>query len=177
MRDEPSVWKGLVAGISAGLIGSLFMNIVQSGSNKLKRSTRGPGHGDSKSAPGQSSQRQGEPATVKAASDISRATLDRDLTPEEREVMDPVMHYALGAAAAAAYGVAVEFAPVARSGLGVPFGGVVWLLTDEVAVPALGWSKPPWRNPLSTHVFALGTHVIYGLTTELSRRRIREMLA
>ena len=51
-----------------------------------------------------------------------------------------------------------------------------WLVVDEGAVPILGLSKGPTQYPLSTHVYALASHFVYGLTTELVRRVVFKAL-
>jgi uncharacterized membrane protein YagU involved in acid resistance len=67
--------------------------------------------------------------------------------------------------------------PVARLGFGSVFGAAVWAVMDEVAVPALGFAKPALEYPLSTHAYALASHVVYGVTTEAVSRGIRALAA
>src|SRR5215831_9326800 len=52
----------------------------------------------------------------------------------------------------------------------------VWLIADEIIVPALGLSKPPTKYPLSTHASSIASHLVYGMTTEIVRREIRRAL-
>ena len=58
----------------------------------------------------------------------------------------------------------------------VPFGLAVWLLADELAMAALGLSQPPTRQDRVTHTYALVSHCVYGLTTEYTRRLVRQWL-
>jgi len=44
---------------------------------------------------------------------------------------------------------------------------------DEGAVPLLGLSKPPFDYPLSTHIYAMTSHFVFGVTTEIVRRAVR----
>ena len=44
---------------------------------------------------------------------------------------------------------------------------------DEIGVYAFGLSKPPTQYPISVHLYALASHLIYGLITELVRRTLR----
>ena len=78
--------------------------------------------------------------------------------------------YATGTTSGAVYGVAAELAPEA-AGAGLPFGTAVWLVVDEAAVPLLVWRKE--RVPLSTHVYALASHFVYGFSTEVVRSALR----
>jgi hypothetical protein len=49
-------------------------------------------------------------------------------------------------------------------------------LADELAVPRAGLSKPPKEIPLTTHVYALASHLVYGWITETVRRAVRRAL-
>jgi uncharacterized membrane protein YagU involved in acid resistance len=99
-----------------------------------------------------------------------------ELTPSEKGVAGPVVHYALGTAVGGLYGAVVEVEPELRVGAGLPFGAVFWLVVDEAAVPLLGLSKGPTEYPLSTHVYALASHLVYGLTTDIVRRTLRRTI-
>jgi hypothetical protein len=50
------------------------------------------------------------------------------------------------------------------------------LAVDEGAVALLGLSKGPTQYPLSTHVYALASHFVYGVTTEVVRRALRRTI-
>ena len=51
-------------------------------------------------------------------------------------------------------------------------GATVWLIADEAGVPLAGLSKPPTEYPLTSHLSAFATHLIYGATTEAVRRTV-----
>jgi uncharacterized membrane protein YagU involved in acid resistance len=74
------------------------------------------------------------------------------------------------------YGALTELSPKVASGAGMPFGAALWLAADEVAVPALGLSKKPTESPAPIHAYALASHLVYGLTTDLVRRVVRRVL-
>jgi putative membrane protein len=59
---------------------------------------------------------------------------------------------------------------------GVGLGGVLFLGADEIAVPAMGLSKKATEAPLSSHVYALVSHIVYGLTTGAVRKAVRAAL-
>ena len=117
-----------------------------------------------------------EPATVKAAEAISEGVFGHELTKSEKKVAGPAVHYAFGTSVGGLYGAVAEVVPEVRVGAGLPFGAVFWLVADETAVPLLGLSKSPTEYPLSTHVYALASHFVYGLTTEVVRRAVRSWL-
>jgi hypothetical protein len=119
------------------------------------------------------SSEESEDATVKAAQELTRATLGRDLDTEEKKKAGPAIHYAFGTLAGAVYGLSVEFLPVARVGFGSLFGTVLFLIADEIAVPALGLAPKPTESPLSSHVYGLSSHFVYGIATETVRKGVR----
>lgn len=158
----------VLKGAIAGLVGGIAATIVMGGFQSLLSSLS---EGDKKSK-----KKNGEPSNVKAAEKISEGVFDHRLTKSEKQPAGEAMHYAMGAVSGLIYGIASELAPVTTTGAGLPFGAAVWLAADDIVVPALGLSKPITEFPLSTHVSALSAHLVYGLTTDLARRAVRDLL-
>ena len=164
---EIDMMKGLLAGVVGGLLASYLMEQFQAAwsaateamCSAKKRSGRKP-----------------DPATVKAANVISEKVTGHKLPRDYKSMAGEAVHYGMGASSAAVYGVLAEVAPIVTIGNGVGFGTGVWLLVDEVAVPAAGLSKPPKEIPLTTHVYAFASHLIYGWITETVRRAVRRAL-
>lgn len=50
------------------------------------------------------------------------------------------------------------------------------MVADEGAVPWLGLSKGPTEYPVSTHAYALASHMVYGLTAEFTPRAVRNII-
>jgi uncharacterized membrane protein YagU involved in acid resistance len=75
------------------------------------------------------------------------------------------------------YGLLAELFPPTKAAAGVPYATTLFLLGDEVMVPAMGLSKSPTHYPISTHVKALGAHLAYGVTLDLLRRGILDCIA
>jgi len=184
-RDDSDVWKGIAAGLVGGLIASWTMNKLQEmwgsaeeggdGENgepvrKGGREAEAASGSDGRSSEGE----EGDDATVKTASALSEGVFKHPLSPREKEIAGPAVHYAFGTAVGGFYGACAELAPVVTRGAGVPFGTVLWIAADEVAVPALGLSKSA-SAPLSQHASALASHCVYGLTTEIVRRALRSV--
>jgi putative membrane protein len=182
-RGEGDVWKGLAAGLAGGLVASWTMNRFQDVLSKLaeefvqseEQSSARDGDDESRQAQG-GVEEQTDDATVKAASAISEGVFDHELTKGEKRIAGPAVHYAFGAATGGLYGAVAELAPEVTAGAGLPFGAAFWLVADEAAVPLLGLSKAPTEYPLSTHAYALASHLVYGLTAELVRRAVRNAL-
>ena len=66
--------------------------------------------------------------------------------------------------------------PLSGNGFGLPFGAAVWAIADETLVPLFGLSKPPIAYPLSKHLYSLAAHLVYGATTEATRRLLCSMM-
>lgn len=162
--DAGDVVKGAVAGLIGGLVASFVMSEFQSLLSKLAEEEK------------KSKKKQEGPANIKASEEISEAVFDHKLKKSEKEPAGEAMHYAMGATSGLIYGIASEIAPMTTAGLGLPFGAAVWLVADDVVVPALGLAKPATQYPLSTHAYALSSHLVYGLTTDLVRRGLRKLL-
>ena len=166
--DTATVLKGAAAGLIGGLVAAFVMNGFQALLSKMAS--------NDDSSEKQDSQEKDEPATVKAAETISENAFDHRLTKEEKEYAGPAMHYAMGGGSGAVYGALSELMPASTIAAGAPFGAAVWLLADEMAVPALGFSKAPSEYPASTHASALAAHIVYGLTAEAVRGAVRRAL-
>jgi putative membrane protein len=145
-----------------------FQNLWSNASEKLKPK------GNEQSSSGKD-----EDATMKAAGKVAQAA-GHHLSKEQKKKAGPIIHYAFGTGMGALYGTVVEVGPrkLRRHDLlsGVGLGGVLFAGVDEIAVPALGLSKKPTEAPLSSHLYALASHLIYGLTTGAVRKAVRAAL-
>ena len=117
-----------------------------------------------------------QPSTVKAAERISETLLDRPLPGAIKPGAGQAVHYGMGALSGAVYGAMAEVAPLVATGAGLPFGVALWWIADESAVPALRLSKPADACPPSTHGYALASHLVYAVVTEMTRRALRVVL-
>ncbi|HEV8523139.1 MAG TPA: DUF1440 domain-containing protein [Terriglobales bacterium] len=170
-KHKGKIWKGAVAGMAGGLAASWVMNQFQAVWSKAAEVIQGNGQRGPEQQSG-----DGEDATMKIANKIAATVLRRELTKEEQQTAGPVVHYTFGALMGGVYGASVEVVPKLRSGFGLPYGTAVFVGADEVAVPALGLSKSPAEYPISTHAYALASHLVYGATLELVRRGVRRLL-
>jgi putative membrane protein len=183
MRDnEGNVWKGIVAGLAGGLVASWTMNQFQAAWTRLAGNDEMP-HGAQSMQPSGGSQgdkaedmKEQDDATVETAKVISREVFGHKLRESEKKPAGAAVHYAFGTATGGLYGALAELTPQVTTAAGVPFGGVFWLLADEISVPLLGLSKGPTAYPLSTHAYSLASHFVYGVTTEVTRRAVRHVL-
>jgi putative membrane protein len=183
MREhDGNVWKGLVAGLAGGLVASWTMNQFQAAWTKLAENSEKP-HGAQSMQPSNGSTgdqtedvNEQDDATVETAKVISEKVFGHELQESEKKPAGAAVHYIFGTATGGVYGALAEFSPQVTTAAGLPFGAMFWLLADETAVPLLGLSKGPTAYPLSTHVYAFASHLVYGVTAEVSRRALRQVL-
>lgn len=165
--DDKSLRKGIIAGAIAGMAGVYAMNLARRGWAVVEQNV---------AALDEEAGSQQDPATLRAAEEISIAVRNRGLTESEKEAAAETVPYGIGLASGAAYGVIAEMAPVVGAGMGIPFGVVLFGVVDEVAVPGVGLSDRPVEIPAEVHARGLVAHVAFGLATELTRRVVRSVL-
>ena len=196
-NGDASVLRGLVAGLAGGLVASWTMNQFQAAWTRAAagfekphgaqsmQPTEGPNPNetpDSGQGQGQALSQANEPkenqddATVETAKVIAKNVFGHQLKESEKRSAGAAVHYAFGTATGGLYGALAEVSPQVTTAAGLPFGAAFWLIADEISVPLLGLSKGPTEYPVSTHVYAFASHLVYGLTTELSRRALRQVM-
>jgi putative membrane protein len=166
-RRKTNVWKGLAAGLVGGLAASYAMNQFQAVAGKIAQAGRNGKRRQSG---------EDEDATQMLAERIAKGVLHRPLNSRQKRWAGPLVHYTYGALVGSLYGAMAERRIPVRALAGVPYGTALWLLGDEVGVPALHLSKGPAQHPVSTHAMALASHVVYGTTTDLVRRLVRRAI-
>ncbi|HLO00889.1 MAG TPA: DUF1440 domain-containing protein [Pyrinomonadaceae bacterium] len=183
-RRNGNLLKGLAAGLAGGLVASWAMNQFQAAWSKAVQGFEKP-HGAQSMQPseGENAEKQSaegkenqDDATVKVARAISEGIFGHELKDNEKKPAGAVVHYAFGTATGGLYGAIAEITPEVTTAAGLPFGAAFWLVADEIAVPLLGLSKGPTEYSLSTHAYAFASHLVYGLTAEVTRRVVRSAL-
>jgi putative membrane protein len=181
-NDDTSIWKGMVAGLAGGLLASWTMNQFQAAWTRISEGGE-KSHGAQSMRPSDGSKgehaedtQEQDDATVETAKVISRGVFDHELQENEKELAGAAVHYAFGTVSGGLYGALAEVTPEVTAVAGLPFGAAFWLLADEISVPALGLAKGPTAYPVSTHVYSFASHLVFGLTAELSRRAVRQVL-
>ena len=177
---DASLWKGMVAGLAGGLIASWTMNQFQAAWTRIAEGSE-KSHGAQSMQPSEGSKgeydtAEQDDATVETAKVISKGVFGHELQESEKESAGAAVHYAFGTVTGGLYGALAEVTPQVTTATGLPFGAAFWLLADEITVPLLGLSKGPTEYPASTHAYALASHLVYGVTAELGRRAVRQVL-
>ena len=184
---EGRIWKGLAAGAVGGLVAAAVMNQFQALWSRLaageerSHGAQSLQQGEPRRGIGQKLQAEGkddaqDDAPERLANAVSVGLFDQELSRPAKDVSGTALHYAMGGTSGAVYGAAAELFPATTAGAGMPFGAFVWLTVDEGLVPTAGLSKSPAEYPLSIHAYALSSHLVFGLTTELVRRAVRNAL-
>ena len=167
-NKETNVWKGIAAGAIGGIVASWVMEEFQSAWMKITKSKQ-----EQNGSAEKPKSDQQEPATIKAAEMVSETFFGRKLAEKDKGWAGNAVHYVTGGTSGAVYGLAAELVPRVTAGVGVPFGTAVWLGIDEGAVPLLGLAKGPAEYPVAKHAYALASHFVYGVTTEVVRHALR----
>jgi uncharacterized membrane protein YagU involved in acid resistance len=183
MREhDQNLWKGLIAGLAGGLVAAWTMNQFQAAWTRMAEGSEKSHGAQSMKPSGGSTGNQTEDvneqddATVETAKVISKNVFGHQLQESEKEPAGAAVHYTFGTVTGGLYGALAEVTPQVTTGAGLPFGAAFWLIADEVTVPLLGLAKGPTEYPVSTHVYSFASHLVYGVTTELSRRALRQVL-
>ncbi len=159
MTRTAAIATDLVVGVVAGLAASFAMNQFQSLWAKAVPMPEGP------------------TAAEEAADAVSEEVSGAPVRGLQKGTADSVVHYATGALIGAVYGLAAGVFPAITLGSGLIFSGAVWLLGDELAVPALRLGPPPQETEARQHVFGIASHLVFGLALDQVRRRINALIS
>lgn len=159
MTRSAAIATDLVVGVAAGLAASFAMNQFQALWAKVVPMPNGPTSAE-KAADLVSEELSGEPVRASA-----------------KKKADSIIHYATGAVLGGLYGLAAGVVPAVTLGSGILFGGAIWLLGDEMAVPALRLGPAPDKADARQHALGIASHVIFGLTLDLVRRRVNALIS
>lgn len=143
----------LLVGIGAGLVASWAMNLFQQAWVRISEEPEPK-----------------ETAASKAADALSKQASGAPIKSTAKKSADTVLHYATGAIIGGAYGVIGGHFPGLLAARGLLFGAGVWLLADELAVPALQLAPPPTEAEAKDHALGLASHLVFGAALDLTRR-------
>jgi len=183
-RHRPNVFRGVVTGITAGLAAILIMDQFQKLSSASKKAAEKQlrlAHYESEEAIERDQQQQAakaaqqEGSTEKVARKIAEVG-GKQLPAAQKKKAGQAVHYAFGTLMGAVYGVAAELIPEVTTGGGTAYGTLLFLVADEVAVPAFQLSPPPTETPATDHLQYWAAHVVYGGSLELVRSLLRRLM-
>ena len=159
----------LVRGLAAGAVGSAVQSLFFELSTGLA-----PRGSTNAFLPPEGAQLD-ERATETVARRFVEGMMRRGpLDAEQKERCAKAVHYALGAAFGAGWGLARESYPALDGPLGVAgFGVATWMIGDNLLYPAFRLGAGPQAYPLSTHAYALGAHLVFATATWAAYEALR----
>ena len=163
MRRKTPV-RALLEGIVAGAIGAGVQSLFFRATAKIapkppKGAFRAP-------EPEQANESALETMARRLVEDLAqRGPLDAT----RKARLGEAVHYGFGAGWGGLYGLVRASYPRAWSVAGVgAFSFAVWMLGDNLMLPAFRLSAPPHRYPLKSHGYAWAAHLAYGAGTALA---------
>lgn len=160
--------KPIVRGFIGGALGTLAMRgywklvTKLTGDDPRQREAEGEGPLDDMSVIDMG--RDDESSTAGFGRVIYEAATHRSPGPRKKKKLSKTVHWSYGILQGGLYGAATNLRKRGGLGSGALWGAAMWLLGDELAVPALGLSRGATAYPPSQHLHRLGAHVVYGLT-------------
>ncbi len=173
-RRRPSVWKGAVAGLAGGLVGTWVKSKAEPVLQEIGETLFPPTY-DEKQRPG--ADVEGHPERMppaEMAQDVTDA-FDVTLSRDQKLTAQGGIHWAFGTSAGVAYGVLAEVSD-AEVGYGMPAAAALFAGTHASTLPALGLQASPAKLPTAWWVWEFGSHMVYGVTVDLVRRGVRRAL-
>ena len=164
---ERVAWTPILAGLAGGLAGGWTMSQFSRAWNKILPSLRNNSIGASCRYSAQEWD-----SINRSAEWIAAPFVSRKLSSRETRIGSAIVHYAIGGAAGALYATAAHWLPRVTKFGGVGFGIALWLVGDEIVMPAFGLTAPARRYSFRMRANALGEHLVYAFTVNLVYRRL-----
>jgi hypothetical protein len=162
--NSPSILRGVVTGMAAGIAATLIMDQF------LKLSTA-----SQKAVEKHKELPESEDSTEIVARRIAEAA-GMHLSKDQKKKAGRAVHYTFGTLMGVVYAVSAELLTGTTTGAGTGYGTLLFLAADEVAVPALNLSSSPSNTPAFDHLQHWAAHVVYGGSLEAVRSLIRRFL-
>jgi hypothetical protein len=181
---NPSVFRGIVTGIAAGIAATLVMDQFQklstAGQKELEKRKKLAEHESPwqiahEQAQEEQKESEQEGSTEIVARKIAEAS-GSHLQKEEKKKAGQAVHYTFGTLMGVVYSVSAELIPEVTTGAGTAYGTILFLAADEIAVPAFQLSPTPMDTPASDQLQHWAAHIVYGGTLELARSLMRRLM-
>ncbi|MFG1820653.1 hypothetical protein ACGFIF_43325 [Kribbella sp. NPDC049174] len=111
------------------------------------------------------------PAPAQVGKRLYEGLFRRELSDRRAALVNNVMHWGVGIANGAVYGVLAGSAPEPKIRYGAPFGAGVWG-SGYVTLPAAGLYQPIWKYSRRVLAKDLSAHLVYGLSTAAAFRAL-----
>ncbi|HET9489204.1 MAG TPA: DUF1440 domain-containing protein [Methylomirabilota bacterium] len=107
---------------------------------------------------------------------ISRTGLEPPGGAAGRHVADHILHLVVGVLAGAGYGAVARASRTPSLPTGALFGVVVWATAFGLVAPALGITRPIWRQRLGENIVNATAHALFGIATALTTEELAGQL-
>jgi uncharacterized membrane protein YagU involved in acid resistance len=163
--------QALLFGAAAGAIGSFVQNVFFKATAKVQPKTP-----ESSFDPPEPQQKHEQPTETIARRVVEDLAQAGPLDPDQRPKARTIVHFAYGSLWGCAYGLVRESLPGLASGGGIlAWGTTVWMLSDNLILPAFKLSPSATEIPGKVHAYAWAAHLAYAATVvgsyELLRHR------
>ncbi len=157
MSSQMTPLGAAARGIVAGVAGTAAMTAWQEVVNRFK-----PARGASDAAaPEMQDPWEEAPAPAKVARRVIEGVFQREVRPEQIQLLTHVTHWTYGTAWGAIYGLIAGTIGASTLKAGAAFGSGVWAMSYVQLVP-MGLYEPPWKYPIKTLAEDLSYHLVYG---------------
>ena len=168
--------KNLWIGIAAGLFASWVKSVAEPPLQKIgeRKFLPKPNQRLLKGADVNFHPENMPPAVL--AQEIYHETTGSELSKQETLQAMTLIHYALGTVVGVVYVTLVNENKKLQIEQGITAGAVVWALTHGSTVPALGLQGKVSEMPKSWWVWEFGSHLVFGVALEQSRKILNKIL-
>jgi hypothetical protein len=169
------LFGGLAAGFVGGIVATWVLDKYQQGALEVtRRAEDAVGAGPVLSRYQENQLRGQQRAHAETADRLARSTRGKGLSRTQRRDAAPLVHYAVGALAGGAYGLAAELIPAVRAGYGTGYASLLFMGGSQALLPGFGFGV--LNNRAATQGDGLSGHLVYGAVLETTRRVLRRML-
>jgi hypothetical protein len=171
---------GAAAGVAASLVMSQFFKLASASQKALERQKK-LAEGESswtiahEQVEQQQQAEQREDSTEIVARSIAEAA-GHHLTRDQKKSAGQAVHFAFGTLMGVLYAVLAEYVTEVTTGGGFAYGTLLFLVADEIAVPALRLAPPPTQVAPEDQLEHWVGHLVYGSSLELFRNLGRRLL-
>jgi putative membrane protein len=170
-----NLFGGLAAGFVGGIVATWVLDKYQQGALEVtRRAEDAVGAGPVLSSYQENQLRGQQRAHAETADRLARSTLGKGLSRRRRRNAAPLVHYAVGALAGGAYGLAAELIPAVRAGYGTGYASLLFMGGSQALVPGFGFGVQ--NNRAAAQGDGLSGHIVYGAVLETTRRLLRRLL-
>jgi putative membrane protein len=167
------LFSGLAAGFIGGIVATWVLDKYQQGALEVtRRAENAVGAGSVLSHHQEIQLRGQQRAHAETADRLAKSTLGKGLSHRQRRDAVPIIHYAVGALAGGAYGLAAELIPAVRAGYGTGYASLLFMGGSQSLLPGFGFGVQ--NNGAQGD--GLSGHLVYGATLEATRRVLRRLL-